>query len=100
MNNDKIYSAPEIKSVGIFEEAQNKSYDPSGSCSQLGAYALQSIYHYNEKGISGVSLFIQGGGNVILKNISLSEFLKLMNDGKLYYTCSQKYGKWFVYSLE
>jgi hypothetical protein len=100
MNNDRIYSASEMKTVGIFEEDQNKRYDPNGSCSQLRADILQSIHHYNEKGIKGVSLFIHGGGNVILGDVSLSEFLKLINEEKLYYTYSRKYERWYIYSIE
>lgn len=100
MNNDRIYSVCEIKSVGIFEEAQNKRHDTNSICSQLGAHALQSIHCYNENRNDGVSLFIQGGGNVILEDISLSDFLKLMNTGKLYYTYSRNFEKWFIYSIE
>jgi hypothetical protein len=100
MNNDRIYSASELKNVGVFDESHNTDYEINRKIYSVSINIFESLHCYNKEGFNGVSLFIFGGGNIILKNISLSEFVNLVNNTNLYYVYSRKYETWFIYSIE
>ncbi len=96
MTNDQIYSKSTLEDVGIFKEAGNqfqREWILTPSC-------IASIFSYRKDDFTGISLFIAGGGNIILKDVSMDEFCNALHTRELYYVYSDKYEKWFIYLIE
>lgn len=96
MMNDRIYAKSDLVAAGIFEESGNKFQFRDWMLTFSG---IESVHHYRKDDFVGISFFIAGGGNIILKDLTMDEFCSMLGFGKIYYVYSDKYNQWFLYTI-